>query len=233
MMMRFIYKKMAAIHHNRILVWVFFCFAAAYMMTLSLRPYPLSYLVKSIPIFCLAVFTWRNIPGKRRKLLFLGFFFSGFGDIFLEFPSKNFFLLGMGFFTIAHLFYICVFLGRPKLNAGRSMALGLILVYSLSFGFFLFPKLGDMMMPICLYLGVISAMGVSSCLGKHNHPLVILGAGLFIISDSIIAYTLFISPVYLSSIWVMTTYYLAQLLLALGCIKISAPGDRHPRKIQF
>ena len=205
---------------NRILGCLFFCFAAAYMLTLSLRPYPLSCMVKSIPIFCLAILAWRNIPGKRGKLLFFGFFLSGLGDIFLEFPSKNFFILGMGFFTLAHLFYISVFLGRPTLTLGRGMALGLILVYSLGFGIFLFPRLGDMMLPICLYLGVISIMGISACLGEHNHPLVILGASLFIISDSIIAYTLFVSPIYLSSIWVMTTYYFAQLLLALGCMKI-------------
>ena len=215
-------SKLNPFFFNRLFAWVFFGFATAYMLTLTLRPYPLSYMVKSIPIFCLAIFAWRNLPGKRGKLLFFGFFLSGLGDIFLEFPSKNFFMAGMGFFTMAHLFYISVFLGRPTLNLGRGMALVLILAYSLGFGIFLFPKLGDMMLPICLYLGVISIMGISACLGRHNHPLVILGASLFIISDSIIAYTLFVSPVYLSSLWVMTTYYLAQLLLALGCMKMSS-----------
>jgi alkenylglycerophosphocholine hydrolase len=195
---------------------IFFCFAAGYMLTLYLRPYPLSYMVKSIPIFCLSAFVWRNIPGKKGTLLFLGFLCSGVGDIFLEFPLKAFFFAGMGFFTLAHLFYIFVFLNKPGLTPGRAMALGVIIVYSLGFGSFLFPKLGNMALPICLYLAVISVMGASACLGRFNHPLVILGASLFIISDSIIAYTMFVAPVSLSSFWVMTTYYLAQLLLAWG-----------------
>ena len=59
-------------------------------------------------------------------------------------------------------------------------------------------------------------MDVSACLGRFNHPLVILGVYLFIISDSIIAYTMFVSPVYLSSFWVMITYDLAQVLLVWG-----------------
>ncbi|MBU0973185.1 MAG: lysoplasmalogenase [Proteobacteria bacterium] len=208
---------------NKALQWIFFGFAAAYILTLHLRPYPLSYLVKSIPIFCLCIFAWRRIPGKKGKLLFLGFLLSGFGDIFLEFPSQGFFMTGMGFFTMAHLFYIAVFLGKPKLNAGRKLALGVIFLYSISFGIFLFPTLGTMVLPIYLYLGVICVMGISACTGESNHPLVMAGAFLFIISDSIIAYTLFVSPVYLSSFWVMTTYYLAQLLLALGAKK--SPGN--------
>ncbi|MBU2509777.1 lysoplasmalogenase [bacterium] len=202
---------------NRILTIIFLGFGIAYLMTLSYRPYPLCFMVKSIPIFCLSLFVLLNIPGKKGKLLFLGFLFSAFGDVFLSLQPKVFFEVGMGAFTIAHLFYITVFLRKPLLNAKRGAALGIVILYSAIYGVILYPNLGSMMIPIYIYLGVISIMAISACLGRYNHPLIIAGAYLFIISDSIIAYSMFISRFDLSSLSVMITYYSAQLLIAYGC----------------
>ncbi len=211
---------------NRILAIGFMGFALAYLLTLGLRPYALSWVVKTIPICCLVVFAFLNIPGKRGRLMTLGFFFSCMGDVLLE--LEGWFEAGMGAFILAHLFYIPVFLNRPGLRPGPLLIMGIMVTFSLGFGWFLFPFLGSMMIPIYVYLGVISLMGVSACLGQANHGLVILGAGLFIISDSLIAYTMFVTPVFLSSLWVMATYYAAQALLGLGVAKTLASGPAHP-----
>ncbi len=205
---------------NRILVIGFMGFSFVYLLTLGLRPYALSWVMKTIPICCLALFAFFNIPGQKGKLMTLGFFFSCVGDVLLEMPHKGLFEAGMGAFILAHLFYITVFMKRPGLSRGRLLIMGGMVVFSLGFAGFLSPFLGPMKIPIYSYLGVISLMGISACLGSANHGLVILGAVFFIISDSLIAYNMFVTPVFLSSLWVMAFYYAAQAMLGLGAYKI-------------
>ena len=202
-------------------LWISFTvFALAFMFTLYLRPYPLHFLVKSIPIFCLAVFVLKNIEGKKGKLLGLGFLFSAFGDIFLELPFKASFGLGLCSFLIAHLFYISVFLRRITITKKRGAAIGLMLLYSAIIGTIFMINLDTMLLiPLMIYLTVILVMGISASLGKENNPLITVGACLFMISDSIIAINSFLSPVFLHSIWVMSTYYLAQMLIAFGATR--------------
>ncbi len=50
----------------------------------------------------------------------------------------------------------------------------------------------------------------------------LLGTGLvlFIISDALIAYPMFVAPIAHSSFWVMFTYYAAQALLTWGTLKM-------------
>ncbi|MCG8334148.1 MAG: lysoplasmalogenase [Proteobacteria bacterium] len=199
-------------------LWVCFSiFALAFMFTLYLRPYPLHFLVKSIPIFCLAVFALVNVEGKKGKLLGLGFLFSAIGDILLELPFKASFGLGLCSFLIAHLFYISVFLRRLTLTKIRGTAIGSMLLYSAVIATIFTIHLETMLLiPILVYLTVILFMGISASLGKENNPMLTIGACLFMISDSIIAINSFLSPVFLHSVWVMSTYYLAQVLIAIG-----------------
>jgi len=69
---------------------------------------------------------------------------------------------------------------------------------------------------------VILAMGVSTCLGFYTNGIIIAGAVLFIISDALIAYPMFVAPITHSSFWVMFTYYAAQALLTYGTLKMKS-----------
>ena len=99
---------------NRNSLVVCFVFALGFLTTLHLTPYPFAYLVKSIPILILSVTIYLTIKTTKGKLLSLGFLFSGIGDIVLEYPTDGLFVYGIGAFLIAHLFYISVFLRKPK-----------------------------------------------------------------------------------------------------------------------
>jgi uncharacterized membrane protein YhhN len=81
------------------------------------------------------------------------------------------------------------------------------------------PHLGDMLIPVAAYLFIILAMGISAALGTANHFLVIAGALLFILSDSLIAINRFLTPVPLSDFLIMITYYLAQFFITFGASK--------------
>ena len=87
----------------------------------------------------------------------------------------------------------------------------------------LFPHLGDMLTPVAAYLFIILVMGISAALGAANHALVIAGALLFILSDSLIAMNRFLTPVPLSGFLIMMTYYLAQFSITFGSLK-QGPG---------
>lgn len=204
---------------SRVLLAVFTCFAFLFMATLSVAPYRFDCLVKTIPILCLAVLAFHAIPGSKGKLLGVGLLFSGAGDILLQIDGVRFFVHGLGAFLIAHLFYIAAFLRRPALVRARLPILVAIAVYGCIMGFVLLPWLGEMLVPVTVYLLIILGMGISASLGTENHALVIAGACFFIVSDSLIAVNRFLTPVPLSGYLVMGTYYAAQLLITIGSVR--------------
>ena len=92
-------------------------------------------------------------------------------------------------------------------------------IFGLVMGTVLFPRLGDMLIPVAAYLVIILGMGIAAALGTTNQNLVIAGALLFILSDSLIAINRFVAPVPMASYFIMITYYLAQLCITSGSSK--------------
>ncbi len=203
---------------NRFLIAGFIVFSTVFLAFTNSESYTLSWLVKTFPIACLALFAFLNMPGKR--LIGAGLVFSGIGDILLELPVEGLFEAGMGAFILAHLCYIFLFLRKPRLTLMRALVMGGMALFTLGFSAKLYPALGPMKVPIFVYLGVILAMGVSACLGLYTNGIIITGAVLFIISDTLIAYPMFIAPIAHSSFWVMFTYYAAQALLTYGTLEM-------------
>ena len=204
---------------NRIVYLFFFCFAGLFLLTLSLRPYSFAYVIKSIPVFSLSLLAFFNIKGIKGKLIGIGLLFSGAGDIILELDRSGYFTYGLGAFLIAHIFYISAFITKPKLKKLRSFIALFMIVYGSIIGYFLIPNLGDMTVPVIVYLCVIVVMGISASIGGSIHYLVVAGACFFILSDSIIAINRFLEPISYSSFWIMITYYPAQFLIAFGSSK--------------
>ena len=207
---------------SRVLTIIFFLFGAGFLVSLGTRPYPLSWLIKTIPILCLAAIAFLNFQPVQKRLLGAGLLFSALGDILLEMTGPGLFEAGMGAFILAHICYIFLFIQKPEWNWIKGLVMGIMTLFSIGFAFMLFPHLGPMTLPIYIYLGVILIMGISACLGRDNHWLVIAGACLFISSDAMIAFSRFISPIPHSSFWIMTTYYAAQGLLTAGAGKSCA-----------
>ena len=203
---------------NRLLIMGFIIFAAVFLAFMNAEPRPLGWLVKTIPIGCLALLVFFNMPGRR--MLGMGLVFSGIGDILLELPGEGLFQAGMGAFILAHLCYISVFLRKPRLTLARAVVLVTMVVFSLDFAARLYPALGPMKLPVFVYLGVILAMGASACLGRYTNGIIISGALVFIISDALIAYPMFVKPIANSGFLVMATYYAAQALLTYGTLKM-------------
>ena len=88
-------------------------------------------------------------------------------------------------------------------------------------GYFLYlrPSLeSDMVIPVLAYCLVIASMAyralARSSPSGAEHVYGFVGALSFVVSDSMLAYNKFVSPIPYSHLWVMITYYGAQLLIA-------------------
>lgn len=147
------------------------------------------------------------------KLFLAGLVLSFFGDLFLLFQWG--FLPGLGSFLLAHVFYIISFRKKTQNSIWRfwPIILGL---FATTLLVFLFPYLKEMKIPVIIYAVVIATM-MYNALKTHNRNLII-GALLFLISDTLLSINLFLQPFMILNLLVMITYIAAQWFLVKGMI---------------
>jgi uncharacterized membrane protein YhhN len=166
----------------------------------------------------------------------LGLFFSWLGDIILqlgdtEFAIKNsidyLFIGGLASFLITQLIYMIAFSlpkGKNIMFTTRVYQIILVILYGAIMLYFLYRSLGDMKVPVIAYTVIILLMLLSALnrYGKVNglsYILVVIGAMLFVISDSLIAVNKFHMKINFAGVMIMITYVTAQYLIVLGCIR--------------
>lgn len=139
------------------------------------------------------------------------------GDVFLMLPG-NYFIPGLAFFLVAHLFYIALFRqGVPWFPSRRALAgtLGIgAAMYAWVWGGLADPVLK---VAVVAYVSVIALM-VAQAIGRAAvrdaaATAVGLGACVFMLSDALIAINRFVQPLPLVSLWVLASYYTAQILI--------------------
>jgi uncharacterized membrane protein YhhN len=161
----------------------------------------------------------------------LGLVLSLAGDTFLLFPAQMF-MPGLVAFLMAHIAYIIGFNRQlPAFRWEPAIFLALILIAD----YLIYRRLHRAIMtrshgrwirfPVLIYLSTISLMLFSTLLTFYQPAwtpsasgLVIAGAFLFVISDSLLANNRFISPVRGSRVMVMVTYHLAQIAIVCGIL---------------
>ncbi len=197
-------------------------FALAFFLSIPLDPYPGLVGVKGAGVFLLAVIAWRMSLGRNGLLLALGLLASSAGDVFLGIDRVGLFVQGLGSFLVAHLLYIAVFvrvMPRPLIRSkGANTIAAIIVLYGVALGGWLFPALGGHTLPVLVYAAAITIMGVTSVFANFPRPWVVVGAALFILSDSAIAIDKFLMPIEGVGYFIWPTYYLGQLLIATGVI---------------
>lgn len=172
---------------------------------------------KALLVPALAV--WVVAVGGPR-LLVAALFFSWIGDVALEIDGL--FLLGMAGFALAHVCFVTWFVRNGALD-GLRRRWWVVLVGLAAWGATiasLWGPLGEeepgLQAPILVYsllltATAVTAFGVSVVAG--------LGGALFLLSDTLIALDIAgMSRPEPGGVWVMVTYLLAQLLLAVGIV---------------
>lgn len=153
--------------------------------------------------------------------MFVSLIFSCLGDTFLMFQGKNpqFFLLGLGSFLVAQVAYSGIFKPSGTTNYNKRFP---FIIYGFIFVLLLTNKIPKgFMMPISAYATAIMWMGITAAERHTNiksYGFVLIGAILFIISDSLIAINKFAFSIPLSDLWVMSTYIAAQYLIVQGVL---------------
>jgi len=180
------------------------------------------------PLMVIFILNLRPDSNRLHKFMFTGLFFSWIGDVLLEIPGGGevMFMAGLGGFLLSLLMYAFVFFTTPGKNEvfhSRFYLLIPVLLYGLGMGFYLYDHLGEMRLPVIVYETVMITMlaGAVSRIGKVNRTsyiMVLTGAILFIISDTVLAVNKFVQPVGLSTLIIMGTYIAAQWLITIGYI---------------
>lgn len=152
-----------------------------------------------------------------RGAIAVGLIFSLAGDILLMLPSDPF-LAGLISFLLAHLTYILAFTSDGRFTASWPLGAVLILV-ALAVYIFVSLDLGRQRFAVIVYMVVISFMAWSAWgrwLTLHSlRPLLAAsGASLFLLSDSSLAINRFHAKRNWGTFATLSTYTLAQLLIA-------------------
>jgi uncharacterized membrane protein YhhN len=178
-------------------------------------------------LIILFVKTSKSLSISIKRLTLLALSFSLLGDVLLLFvdTSEHFFTAGLVAFLLAHVMYVLLFLKHRNANKSPYGFIALLLMFAGSLFYFLKDGLGDMSIPVALYMIVILAMATTAYLRRDNvnmlsYSFVFLGALFFMASDSILALNKFYTPIPWSNISIMLTYAIAQYLIVLGILKL-------------
>lgn len=212
---------------NRI-VAVFFALSGAYLGSLFFSPYAFQYIPKALPIALLIVMVVNRLAGIPRVIVASALLFSLAGDVVLTLSIKHNFLAGLTCFFLAHIAYVMAFYNLKKYayhtqhsEASSKFTRGLIsfcvIVFALLMATHILPASKTLYVPVLAYLSVILLMGLSA-VWFGNTRFIISGALLFVISDAVLAQSVFHTPLPFSPFLVMLTYYAAQLCLAFGLV---------------
>ncbi len=178
----------------------------------------------------LAGYIYSNYSPSKPYLIAL--FFSWLGDLFLIPNDPLYFILGIGAFWLTQLLYCQLMLQelkggfwtqfRKKKARIPLLLLGSYLAVILTL---MFPRLGALQFPVSLYavtLSMTGFLGILIALEKANRTTgyLAVGAILFVVSDSMIAFDNFYFDSKIFTYWIMITYIPAQFFISKHLAKV-------------
>jgi uncharacterized membrane protein YhhN len=174
-----------------------------------------------ILLSCVSSFAFGKPALPYTALIAVGLLFSLGGDIALLSPKEGPFMAGLILFLIAHCCYAAAFLTIAPFASGDLIGGLVVLGILIAVYAFLFKGLGKMRLPTAGYTLVIGFMLFRAIVCGRVLPwpvavCVVAGAGLFFLSDIILAVDRFRIRIPKNGYYVLTTYYAGQMLLALS-----------------
>ncbi len=178
-------------------------------------------ILKPIPIWMLLGLASRSPFAKTRRghALLIGLALSSIGDITLGLPIELALVLGIAAFFFAQSAYAASFFALFQFRASRLPLAAAVLLWAVVMAYILHGRLGDLALPVFLYLSVIATMMLTAAFRSPAALTVFYGAAIFGLSDSMIAIDRFVEPFAFSGLAIMSTYYLAQYLIVRGSLE--------------
>jgi len=198
--------------------------AVVYLSKDSYSGYVLPSYFIAFPVFFAAI-GLLLYKGLKEYLIILALIFSGAGDLS---GVMGCLILQMSFFAIAHIFYIIAFLQKARFSIVGIVTSVLIVGIVLFYTIFITIKAHDneLYAPV-VYSIVISVMCASSFLYNWQYrTLFRIGAVLFILSDGMIAWRMYMGSFPYMSFAIMVSYYFAQYLFTKGALRRDNPDSK-------
>lgn len=202
-----------------------FCFlvlASIFTISTLVKPYPLSWLVKLLPMVLLIIIAIKNLRvNKTGKYFLLGLVFSACGDFILDYDREHWFIFGLAAFFIAHIFYLISFKPFAKNLKQKNYVIAtlLYLVYGAVMLWLLADGLGQLFIPVIAYMTILLLMALATVLSDKSNTWLVVGGISFVLSDSLIGFDKFYLPIANAHFAIMVSYYLAQFALLKGFLK--------------
>jgi uncharacterized membrane protein YhhN len=187
----------------------------------------LHWIGKPLATGSILLLVWRiHLPVSPlyRRWVAVGISFSLMGDVLLMLPG-DLFVPGLVAFLLGHLCFIAAFL-----SDSRFAARPFLLLSSLGYGAINLRLLWDsigvpLRLPVIVYVIVLTSMGGQAMVRARtfsmmadpkvrNARLAAIGALMFMLSDSLLAWNRFHAAIPGATLWVLSTYYLAMWWIA-------------------
>jgi uncharacterized membrane protein YhhN len=227
---------MTVMQEGRMVIWLITAslFAALEVFAALKNRRKLEYVSKPAVMVCLFLWLY-SITGLQGNTLWfgVGLLFSLTGDVLLmfSFGRLSLFLVGLIAFLLAHISYITGF--RDQLGNINAWSLLLLAIIAINASRLIRRILGalrrkgqnKLVVPVAVYGTVISFMLYAAMSTLYDPAwnanaalLVSAGAFLFCVSDMILAWNKFVSPIRDGRAFNLTAYFLGQIGLIVGVI---------------
>jgi len=173
----------------------------------------------------LVFFLLHKVEKKTKILVSIALLCTLIGDIQLIYARniEYLFLGGLTAFLIAKIVYIIEFSRSRNKEVNFLIPSLILLLYGGSLFWYLFGSLGELTIPVALYMTTAWIMILFAYLRKdelsdNGYIYVLTGALLLMLSASIVAITRFKSDIPFSGVLVMAIHSISQLFLVLGIL---------------
>ena len=177
-----------------------------------------------MPILIYLVFVKADgFVNLARLLLSLALIFAWVGDMLLLVKGDElFFLGGLGSFLVMQLLYTVVFhksMDNPYMPKNNVIVPAIIGFVAIAYASYMYA--GEMWLPVtiyalCILTMLVFALNRNGETNSKSFLMTTLGAGLFVISDSLIGIDKFMADVPYAPFLIMLTYIPAQYLIMQG-----------------
>lgn len=166
---------------------------------------------KPLPVLLLAIGAWRHGDRRGARWLAVALAVDSAADGIIELA----FLGGLATFLVGHLLKIVAFTrDAPALHLARALPFAVV---GGGACLLVVPGAGPLGLPIVVYASAICAMAWRAAArvdGTRSSLLGLVGAVLFVVSDSLIGVNRFVAPLPLADLWILGTYWIAQIATA-------------------
>lgn len=181
-----------------------------------------AYLFKPLTIVIIilfGIFQVSEVSFLYKVMIISGLAFSMLGDVMLMLPTDKF-LQGLASFLVAHILYLIAFISDSAFPVNYlflipGLIIGVILLK------ILLPRVGKKTVPVIVYSMILvlllwQSMGRLELSLSHSSLVALIGSMIFISSDIILVFNRFVKQHPYGQIYILSTYYIAQLCIAFS-----------------